>query len=338
MSISWWRNNEGMIRTLFPLFLGQLLSFNLAISTLTSSFVANQGVDAPLTLSFFTYLALAVVYGSILLYRRQKLQVSWYWFVLLGFADVQGNCLVNKAFEFTSVTSVTILDCWTIPWAMVFTWIFLDTRYSLRQFFGVAVCLSGLGLALLSDARVGGGGGSRPLLGDVLVIAGTLFCSISTVGQEFFVKKIDRVEVIAMIGLFGMLVSASEISIVERKNLNSIKWSTKLISAFSGYALSSFTFYTSVPFVLKISGATMLCLSLLTSGMWAVVIRRFIYKEQVQSLYYLAFALVVVGVVMYSKTEKDPDSARALENSDLNTEYLLFDEENLVTRNDTSVS
>jgi drug/metabolite transporter (DMT)-like permease len=38
------------------------------------------------------------------------------------------------------------------------TWIFLGTRYSLWQIFGVALGVLGLGLVLLSDAGVGGGG------------------------------------------------------------------------------------------------------------------------------------------------------------------------------------
>ncbi|KAK3018470.1 hypothetical protein RJ639_004130 [Escallonia herrerae] len=51
-------------------------------------------------------------------------------------------------------------------------------------------------------------GGSRPLLGDTLVIAGTIFFAMSNVGEEFFVKKKDLVEVVSMIGLFGMLYFA----------------------------------------------------------------------------------------------------------------------------------
>ncbi|KAK2978863.1 hypothetical protein RJ640_030912 [Escallonia rubra] len=235
-----WGSKEAMFRTLLALFLGQVVSFFLALMSFTSSLVANlgtglfslyliscsgfdciflayvlwkltTGVDTPLTLSFFTYLAITLVYGSILLYRRERLRVPWYWYVLLGFVDVQGNYLVNKAFQYSSITSVTLLDCFTVAWAIVLTWFFLGTRYSLWQFFGAAICLVGLGLVLVSDAGVGGGGGSRPLLGDTLVIAGTIFFAMSNVGEEFFVKKKDLVEVVSMIGLFGMLVSVVQI-------------------------------------------------------------------------------------------------------------------------------
>ncbi|CAA0818984.1 Eukaryotic protein of unknown function (DUF914, partial [Striga hermonthica] len=47
--------------------------------------------DAPLTLSLPTYMSLVVVYGNILIYRRKKLLVPWYWYVVLGFVDVHGK-------------------------------------------------------------------------------------------------------------------------------------------------------------------------------------------------------------------------------------------------------
>ncbi|XP_011016183.1 PREDICTED: solute carrier family 35 member F2-like isoform X2 [Populus euphratica] len=91
----WWRSHVNLW-TLYLLFLGQMVSFVLAMGSITSSLVASLGVDAPLTQSSFNYLALALVYGSILLYRRQKLQVSWYWYLLLGLVDVQGNYLATE--------------------------------------------------------------------------------------------------------------------------------------------------------------------------------------------------------------------------------------------------
>ncbi|KAL8526325.1 hypothetical protein ACS0TY_015514 [Phlomoides rotata] len=329
-----WINGSGMGRTLIQLGLGQLVSLDLAIIGFTSSSIAIQ-VDAPLATSFSTYLALTLVYGTILLYRRKKLLVSWYWYVLLGFIDVHGNYLVNKAFQFTSITSVAILDCFTIAWAILLTWILLGTKYSGRQFFGAAICVGGLGLVLLSDAGVGGGGGSNPLLGDFLVIAGSFCFAMSNVGEEFCVKRKDLIEVIAMIGVFGMLVSACEIVVLEKKTLESVKWSTELLLTYAGYEVSSFLFYTLVPYVLKMSGSTLFNLSLLTSDMWAVVIRIFIYKQKVDGLYYLAFFLVVVGLIIYSKTEESPDNTTTIhENSSLTTpDYCLIEEENFSPEN-----
>ncbi|KAF5737464.1 solute carrier family 35 member F1-like isoform X1 [Tripterygium wilfordii] len=327
MNNSWWRSH-GTLRILCLLFLGQLVSLALALASFSSSLIAYLGVDAPITQTSFTYLTLAVVYGSILLYRRQRLKVPWYWYLLLGFVDVQGNYLVNKAYQFSSITSVTLLDCFTIAWAIVFTWFFLGTRYSVWQLLGAVVCVLGLGLVLLSDAGVGGGGGSRPLLGDVLVIAGTIFFASSNVGEEFFVKKKDRVEVVSMLGVFGLVVSIIQLSILELKSLESIKWSADIILAIAGYTFSCSMFYTITPFVLKFSGATLFNLSLLTSDMWAVVFKIFFYHQEVDWLYYLAFSVVAVGLIIYSTFERDPGPLLGNENGDGNVQYEALIDEN----------
>lgn len=120
---SWWRG-YGTWRMVYLLFLGQLVSFIMALMSFSSSLIADlgnnwkrglsfffflftlhgflklpwwwmtkcikcddssqvvlvfgeicAGVDAPLTQMFFAYLALALVFGSILLYRRRRLLV-----------------------------------------------------------------------------------------------------------------------------------------------------------------------------------------------------------------------------------------------------------------------
>ncbi|KAJ8532720.1 hypothetical protein K7X08_015609 [Anisodus acutangulus] len=70
------------------------------------------------------------------------------------------------------------------------------------------------------------------------------------------------------------------------------------ILAFCGYAIASFMFYTFVPFLLKVE--------------W---------------LYFVAFALVVTGLIIYSKTEKDPASAPAIEEANGDQRYQLLNED-----------
>ncbi|KAI7748780.1 hypothetical protein M8C21_033584, partial [Ambrosia artemisiifolia] len=213
----------------------------------------------------------------------------------------------NKAFQFSSITSVTILDCGT--------------------FLGAALCVSGLFLVLLSDSGVGGGGGSNPVLGDALVIAGTCFFAFSNVGEEYCVKKVGRVEVIAMLGLFGMLVSLIEMALFEYKTLKSISWSPQVILIFAGFGMSAFAFTSLTPLVLQASGATLFNLSLLTADMWAVVIRVFVYHQKVDWLYYVSFIFVGIGLVIYSKTEKYRNELPKVGNDDPNQPYQLLPEE-----------
>ncbi|KAL1313875.1 hypothetical protein HN51_040643 [Arachis hypogaea] len=339
---TWFRrhHHHTKLRVVGILILSQLVSLTLALLSLTSSLISQKfGVYAPLTQSLFVYASLALVYGTILLFRNQKPLGFWYWYLLLGIVDVQGNYLVNKAYQYSSITSVTLLDCWTIPWAIVFTWIFLGTRYSLWQLSGAAICVLGLCLVMFSDSEVGGGGGSKPLLGDVLVIGGTLFYAISNVGEEFCVKHKDRVEVVFMLGLFGFLISILEVFVIELKMLESVKWSPDIVLAFAGFAACGLIFYTLAPFVLKLSGATMFNLSVLTSDMWAVVFRVFLYHQEVDWLYFVSFAITVMGLIIYSLTEKDPVPASpVIEDGNLNTEYQMLCDQSTSSVNNSIAS
>ncbi|KAL2950566.1 hypothetical protein AAZX31_20G232400 [Glycine max] len=98
-------------------------------------------------------------------------QAKWYYYILLGLVDVEAKFLVVKAYQYTSLTSVMLLDCWSIPCVMLFTWIFIKTKYRFKKIIGLVVCIAGFVLVVLSD--------------------------------EFLVKNADRVELMAMLGLFG---------------------------------------------------------------------------------------------------------------------------------------
>lgn len=60
-----------------------------------------------------------------------------------------------KAYQYTSLTSVMLLDCWTIPCVMLLTWLFLKTKYRFRKIAGVVVCVAGLVMVIFSDVHAG---------------------------------------------------------------------------------------------------------------------------------------------------------------------------------------
>ncbi|XP_017647285.1 uncharacterized protein LOC108487448 [Gossypium arboreum] len=295
-------------KTLVGLGLGQFLSLLITSTGFSSSELSNRGINAPTSQSFLNYVLLTVVYGSVMLYKRQALKAKWYYYVVLGLVDVEANYLVVKAYQYTSITSVMLLDCWSIPSVMLLTFIFLKTKYRFRKIAGVIVCVAGLVMVIFSDVHAGDRSGGRdPLKGDLLVIAGATLYAISNVSEEFLVKNANTVELISFLGLFGAIISAIQISIIERNELKSIHWTAGAAFPFFGFSLAMFLFYSFVPVLLKTSGSTMLNLSLLTSDMWAVIIRSFAYHEKVDWMYFLAFAAVAVGLVIYSGGDKEED-------------------------------
>ncbi|KAK1271513.1 hypothetical protein QJS04_geneDACA014149 [Acorus gramineus] len=288
-------------KNLIALGLGQFVSLLITSTGFSSSELSRRGINAPTSQSFLNYVLLAIVYGCWMIYRRRALQMKWYYYLLLSLIDVEANFLVVKAYQYTSLTSVMLLDCWSIPSVIFLTWFFLKTKYKLRKFIGVGICVAGLVLVVFSDVHSDDrSGGSNPLKGDLLVIAGSTLYAISNVSEEFLVKSGDRIELMAMLGAFGAVVSACQISILERNELKSIHWTAGAVVPFIGYALALFIFYSTVPVLLKISGSTMLNLSLLTSDMWAVLIRIFAYKEKVDWMYFVAFGAVSIGLIVYS--------------------------------------
>ncbi|KAL1544915.1 solute carrier family 35 member F1-like isoform X2 [Salvia divinorum] len=291
--------------TLVDLGLGQVLSLLVTSTGFLSSELAKKGINAPTSQSFLNYVLLALVYGSIMLCRRQALKAKWYYYILLGAVDVEANFLVVKAYQYTSITSVMLLDCWTIPCVLFLTWFFLKTKYRFKKFVGVVICVAGLVVVVFSDVHSADrSSGSNPIKGDLLVIAGATLYGVTNVSEEYFVKSADRVELMAFLGFFGAIISAIQIVVLERDELQSIHWTAGATFPFVGFSVAMFLFYSIVPILLKISGSTMLNLSLLTSDMWAVLIRIFAYNEKVDWMYFVAFAAVTIGLIVYSGGDK----------------------------------
>lgn len=226
-------------KTLVALGLGQLVSLIVTSTGVASSELSRRGINVPTSQSLLNYLLLGLVYGSILIRRRKPLQMKWYYYLILGFFDVEANYLVVKAYQYTSLTSVMLLDCWAIPAVIFLTWMFLKTKYRFRKYSGVAICVTGLVLVVFSDVHAGDrAGGTSPVKGDILVIAGATLYAISNVSEEFLVKAGDRIELMGMLGLFGAIISACQISIFERNEIKSVQWSSGAVS-FTSYPLET---------------------------------------------------------------------------------------------------
>lgn len=57
--------------------------------------------------------------GEYVLLGVWRLRAPWWLYLLLAVADVEGNYFLVKAYQYTTITSVQLLDCFTIPCVMV---------------------------------------------------------------------------------------------------------------------------------------------------------------------------------------------------------------------------
>ncbi|GLC65724.1 hypothetical protein PLESTF_000333100 [Pleodorina starrii] len=286
--------------------LAQVLSLLLCVMGTTSGLLASRGINMPATQSFFNYLLLSITCGAYHLRNRGlRLSNPWYHYLLLAVMDVEANFLVTKAYQYTSVTSVTLLDCFTIPAVMVLSALALRARYLPGHYTGAALCIGGLALLVVTDGA-SATGGSQPLLGDALVLMGSLLYACSNVAQERLLLGATPVsELLAAVGSFAALVGGMQAALLERGAWLSADWTDPwaVAAPLAGFSLALYAFALLLPLVLMWSGATVLNLSLLTSDVWAAGARVAFFGGFGGTAGWFALSLLfeAVGLVLYTR-------------------------------------
>ncbi|KAG2429532.1 hypothetical protein HXX76_010767 [Chlamydomonas incerta] len=271
----------------------------------TSGLLAERGVDMPTTQAFFNYLLLGLTCGGYHLWKRgPRLTNRWYVYLLLAALDVEANFLVTKAYQYTSVTSVTLLDCFTIPAVMGLSALALAARYLPGHYGGALLCIGGLAVLVATD---GGSatGGPNPVLGDALVLMGSVLYAVSNVAQERLLLGATPVtELLAAVGGFGAVIGGVQAIVLERGAWAAADWSNPWATAapLLGFSLALYTFALLLPRVLLWGGATVLNLSLLTSDVWAAAARVAFFGGfgGTEGWFALSLVLEVAGLVLYT--------------------------------------
>ncbi|KAM9998728.1 hypothetical protein ACTFIY_008380 [Dictyostelium cf. discoideum] len=292
-------------KRLTGLALGQLLSVMIAGTGIFSQLLVEKyGVNIPTTQSLLNYILLCV-YLLVLVKRGvlwETIKTKSIYFAPLALVDLEANYIVVKAYQYTTITSVMLLDCFTIPCVVVLSRIFLKTRFTFVHIIAVLIALAGMAILVVSDIIQGdsANGGSNPLLGDFLCLASSVCYAISNVGQEATVKKYDRVTYLAMIGLYGSIFCGIQIAILERNELATMAWSGGVVGYIIGFALCLFIMYSFTPTMMEIAGATVMNLSLLTSDMFGIIVAIFVFDRDLSWLYFLSFFVIVSALVIYN--------------------------------------
>jgi len=295
--------------------LGQILSVLITGTGICSTMLAvKYEVNIPTTQSFLNYFLLS--FYSIVLCTTGSFKESFrraYYYIPLAIIDVEANYFVVKAYQFTSITSVMLLDCFTIPIVMILSRIFLKATYKTKQFIGVGVCVIGLIVLILSDYFYNNRkGGRNPLLGDFFCILGSLLYAISNVSQEALVKKFSKLEYLSMLGLWGCLVNGLQLLILERSELSRIKWELPIAILIVVFALCLFGMYSLTPLMMSLASATLFNLSLLTSDAYAIIAGVVLFSQVPSFLYFIALVIIVSGLIMYNHGSESPEEYRKL--------------------------
>ncbi|CAJ0578123.1 unnamed protein product, partial [Mesorhabditis spiculigera] len=315
-------DDDNVRRALRAIWLGQVLSLCLCGTGVSSQLLSNAGINAPAAQNLTNYFLLACVYGTALVWRGDRddgfiavLKTRGWKYFILALIDVEANYMIVYAYKYTTVTSVQLLDCMTIPTVLLLSWLFLSVRYLLSHIIGVCICLLGIACLIYADIlqEKGSIGGSDRPLGDLLCISGSVLYAVSNVSEEFLVKQHSRIEYLAMVGTFGTFIAAIQSAILEHNTLASISWTWPHIGSFALYALCMFIFYSMFTVVLQRTSALMINLATLTADFYSLLFALFLFKDSFHFLYFVSFVVTLSGSLLYTlrPTEvRDADEPR----------------------------
>uniref|UniRef100_A0A3B5MME1 Solute carrier family 35 member F2 n=1 Tax=Xiphophorus couchianus TaxID=32473 RepID=A0A3B5MME1_9TELE len=233
-------------RLLKTIAMGQVLSLLICGTAGSCQYLADAGVETPMLQSFLNYALLLLTYTPTLCIHRgdanilKILRTKWWKYLLMGLADVEANYMVVKAYQFTTLTSIQLLDCFVIPVLMVLSWIFLKTRYRPLHFVAVVVCLLGVGAMVGADIVAGRNQGSGKdafslrgsvsswvFTAEMIEVTWKCFCLFQSFSSErFFTTKSSIMSSV-------VLLDVLQVSVPVWKNLEFGPEEARLTSLFS---------------------------------------------------------------------------------------------------------
>lgn len=197
-----------------------------------------------------------------------------------------------------------LLDCFTIPCAMFFSYICLGCSYRYKHIIGVIICLLGLSCIIINDSlqqqQQQEDDSSNPVLGDILCLCGAILYAASNILQEFLVKFHNREEYLGKLGLFGIIIAFIQFVIVDFPSMqttnNNNIFTLEMIFTMIGFILCLNFMYINTTIFLQSNDAILFNLSLLTSDVYAVIFTYFYEGYLVSWLYFIAFSLVIIVI------------------------------------------
>ncbi|KAI1126152.1 DUF914-domain-containing protein [Nemania abortiva] len=289
------------------LVIGQVLALAITATNTFSSLLVAHGVSIPAFQTFFNYVLLTLVYFTYMLYQyglrkfgRILFYDGWKYFIL-SFLDVEGNYFVVLAYNYTNILSAQLINFWAIVVVVIISFLLLRVRYKIFQIVGILICVGGTGILLASDHIQGtnGGPGVDLLKGDLFALLGATFYGLTNTFEEWFVSKRPAYEVLAFLGFFGIFINGVQAAIFDRHSLQTGDFDGTVIGYIVGYTLVLFTFYSIVPFLLRIASAAFFNISLLTGNFWGTIIGIRVFGYTIHFLYPIAFVLIIIGQLIY---------------------------------------
>ncbi|PFH62836.1 hypothetical protein XA68_11617 [Ophiocordyceps unilateralis] len=287
--------------------LGQLLSLCITATNTFTTLLARAEFNAPALQTCFNYALIGTVFTAVVVIRDgprawfRALRLRGWRYLALAALDVEANYFTVLAYQHTTILSAQLINFWSIVCVVAASALLLRVRYRPQQLVGILVCCAGMGLLIATDhlGQRNGGPANDPLRGDLFALLGATLYGLSNVMEEWLVSKDAAHDVLAFLGLFGLVINGVQAAIFDRAALAAAAWSGPVAGWLVGYTLCLSLFYSLAPLVLRMASAAFFDVSLLTANFWGVIIGVRLFAYSVHFLYPLAFLCIVAGLVLY---------------------------------------
>ncbi|KAJ9051316.1 hypothetical protein DSO57_1005606 [Entomophthora muscae] len=286
--------------------LGQFMSLCITASSTTTRVMADNQLNIPTFQSTIVYLTLAVVFNSYAVWQygltgyASAIRSNGLYYFALAVFDVEANYFIVKGFATTSFLSALLINACSTPFVVLLTFMFLKTRYRWTHLLGISFTVLGLGLLVLSDYLATSEDTASHMTGNAFCFIAAFLYAVSNTLEEYCVRRQPKWEILAFLGLFGLIINVSQVLILERQELSAMTWSLKSGSAFIGFTVAMVLFYMLAPVLIGLTSATFFNISLLSSDFYGLIMGLAFFEARAHALYPIAFSCVIFGLLFYN--------------------------------------
>ncbi|XQJ28651.1 Eukaryotic protein of unknown function (DUF914), putative [Leishmania guyanensis] len=353
--------------------LGQGLAFLISFTGVSTTKLVNNNASYPVLQSVTAYAFIFAVYFPVFLFILYKYRSQpfsnfrffnrWWKYAILAVIDLEANYVVVLAYQYTNMTSVQLLNCFTVPCVLVLSFFILRMKFAVTHVVGGVIAIGGLAflIALDADGLSRSEGGNQEVLGDILCLISSLLYATSNVLTEWFVKPstptfmfscccgnrscetrnattsalpsaniqeptctfpdkedagtgenhlqvsafIPVVENLVMMSSFALVFSTIQFFAIEWKAFqpNRSSWTGQDWLFQMVFGVTMLLVYTIMPIMFIVSSAAFANISLLTANIYAIIWNVTIFKIYPTKLFFVSYAIIVVGIILYNLTD-----------------------------------